>query len=82
MSVRIFDEKRSEKIIEIIYKLINIRTYKKSTQRFCTYETVFYFIEYLFYELNRSSAITLGMSFPASGRVDIGVGRPRAISWS
>ena len=33
-----------------------------------------------FYELKLSSAVTLGMSFPASGRVDIGVGRPRDIS--
>ena len=34
------------------------------------------FIEYLLYELKLSSALTLGMSFHASGRVDIGVGRP------
>ena len=48
----------------------------KLTQWFFTHEIGFYFIEYLFYELKRSSAITLGMLFPSSGHVDPGVGRP------
>ena len=69
-------KRKSEKIKEIIYKLINISTNKNFTQWFCWHETGFYFIAYLFYELKLSSAITLGMSFLASGRVDVGVGRP------